>query len=196
MLIYFCLVSMRISHVGDLFIVMENYCNYTFCKRSTNAILMPVVSSPRFSSSAFKSHTLRSEIFLPTQSDDIFFYFNVVAAAAAAAVFNQTGIGQKNTLCNSPDTKGNMVWFLLLEYFLFVGESCWLPMITKLLLNFYLNFQVNLDHNCFFFLSFSSCANSLSDLFTWSCVVHSPYSKLQLNTVGNMVIDVFVFQCC
>ena len=45
----------------------------TFCKRSTRAILMPVVSRPRFSSSAFRSHTLKSVIFLPTLSDDIFF---------------------------------------------------------------------------------------------------------------------------
>lgn len=45
----------------------------TFCKRSTNAILIPVVSKPRFSSSALKSQTRKSEIFLPTLSDDIFF---------------------------------------------------------------------------------------------------------------------------
>lgn len=40
-------------------------CVPTFCKRSNRAILMPPVSRPRFSSSAFKSHTRSSFSFLP-----------------------------------------------------------------------------------------------------------------------------------
>lgn len=70
LLIHMPLVSWRFSSV--FYLIQYKMTVITFCNRSTNAILIPVVSSPRFSSSAFRSQTLRSVIFLPTQSDDIF----------------------------------------------------------------------------------------------------------------------------